>query len=184
MHQSGDVGPKPSAGFQDIRKIEAKQESAKSCFRPFALPEGKLLIEPSVPAAASRAAPPLRNRIDPMEEEGAVGQRSRRSPSPRRSPPAVEGVLVGDEGGDIESRPTHVTGGMGDERERCALRRRLRRARGRRKPRSRSTPRCNGSLASIQLSRQQKWGWSGWGWMPIEGERLQLRPVAAAPCGS
>ena len=44
-----------------------------------------------------------------MEEEGAVGQRSRRSPSPRRSPPAVEGVLVGDEGGDIESRPTHVT---------------------------------------------------------------------------
>ena len=182
MHQSGDVGPKPSAGFQDIRKIEAKQESAKSCFRPFALPEGKLLIEPSVPAAASRAAPPLRNRI--AEEEGAVGQRSRRSPSPRRSPPAVEGVLVGDEGGDIESRPTHVTGGMGDERERCALRRRLRRARGRRKPRSRSTPRCNGSLASIQLSRQQKWGWSGWGWMPIEGERLQLRPVAAAPCGS
>ena len=145
---------------------------------------GKPLIEPSVPAAASRAAPPLRNRIDPMEEEGAVGQRSRRSPSPRRSPPAVEGVLVGDEGGDIESRPTHVTGGMGDERERCALRRRLRRARGRRKPRSRSTPRCNGSLASIQLSRQQKWGWSGWGWMPIEGERLQLRPVAAAPCGS
>ena len=80
-----------------------------------------------MPAAASRAAPPLRNRIDPMEEEGAVGQRSRRSPSPRRSPPAVEGVLVGDEGGDIESRPTHVTGGMGDERERCALRRRLRR---------------------------------------------------------
>jgi len=70
---------------------------------------GKPLIEPSVPAAASRAAPPLRNRIDPMEEEGAVGQRSRRSPSPRRSPPAVEGVLVGDEGGDIESRPTHVT---------------------------------------------------------------------------
>ena len=44
-----------------------------------------------------------------MEEEGAVGQRCRRSPSPRRSPPAVEGVLVGDEGGDIESRPTHVT---------------------------------------------------------------------------
>ena len=52
------------------------------------------------------------------------------------------------------------------------------------KARSRSMPRCNGSLASIQLSRQQKWGWSGWGWMPIEGERLQLRPVAAAPCGS
>ena len=70
---------------------------------------GKPLIEPSVPAAASRAAPPLRNRIEPMEEEGAVGQRCRRSPSPRRSPPAVEGVLVGDEGGDIESRPTHVT---------------------------------------------------------------------------
>ena len=44
-----------------------------------------------------------------MEEEGAVGQRSRRSPSPRRSPPAVGGVLVGDEGGDIESRPTDVT---------------------------------------------------------------------------
>ena len=62
-----------------------------------------------MPAAASRAAPPLRNRIEPMEEEGAVGQRCRRSPSPRRSPPAVEGVLVGDEGGDIESRPTHVT---------------------------------------------------------------------------
>ena len=155
-----------------------------SQIRAFGATEGKPLIEPSVPAAASRAAPPLRNRIEPMEEEGAVGQRSRRSPSPRRSPPAVEGVLVGDEGGDIESRPTHVTGGMGDERERCALRRRLRRARGRRKPRSRSTPRCNGSLASIQLSRQQKWGWSGWGWMPIEGERLQLRPVAAAPCGS
>ena len=44
-----------------------------------------------------------------MEEEGAVGQRSRRSPTPRRSPPAVGGVLVGDEGGDIESRPTDVT---------------------------------------------------------------------------
>ena len=160
------------------------QDFMLSQIRAFGATEGKPLIEPSVPAAASRAAPPLRNRIEPMEEEGAVGQRSRRSPSPRRSPPAVEGVLVGDEGGDIESRPTHVTGGMGDERERCALRRRLRRARGRRKPRSRSTPRCNGSLASIQLSRQQKWGWSGWGWMPIEGERLQLRPVAAAPCGS
>ena len=181
MHESGDVGPKPSAGAKTFVKLKPRT-AAKSCFRPFALPEGKLLIEPSVPAVASRAAPPLRNRI--AEEEGAVGQRSRRSPSPRRSPPAVEGVLVGDEGGDIESRPTHVTGGMGDERERCALRRRLRRARGRRKPRSRSTPRCNGSLASIQLSRQQKWGWSGWGWMPIEGERLQLRPVAAAPCGS
>ena len=43
-----------------------------------------------------------------MEEEGAVGQRSRRSPSPHRSP-LQSGVLVGDEGGDIESRPTHVT---------------------------------------------------------------------------
>ncbi|EOD23955.1 hypothetical protein EMIHUDRAFT_206961 [Emiliania huxleyi CCMP1516] len=81
------------------------QESAKSVLSRYL--RGKPLIEPSVPAAASRAAPPLRNRIDPMEEEGAVGQRSRRSPSPRRSPPAVEGVLVGDEGGDIESRPTH-----------------------------------------------------------------------------
>ena len=182
VHELRDVGPKPSAGAETFVKL--KPRIRRIVLRPFALPEGKLLIEPSVPAAASRAAPPLRNRIDPMEEEGAVGQRSRRSPSPRRSPPAVEGVLVGDEGGDIESRPTHVTGGMGDERERCALRRRLRRARGRRKPRSRSTPRCNGSLASIQLSRQQKWGWSGWGWMPIEGERLQLRPVAAAPCGS
>ena len=101
-----------------IRKIEAKNVRQ---IRAFGATEGKLLIEPSVPAAASRAAPPLRNRI--AEEEGAVGQRSRRSPSPRRSPPAVEGVLVGDEGGDIESRPTHVTGGMGDERERCALRR-------------------------------------------------------------
>ena len=180
MRKSDDVGCKPSAGAETFVKL--KPRIRQIVLRPFALPEGKLLIEPSVPAAASRAAPPLRNRI--AEEEGAVGQRSRRSPSPRRSPPAVEGVLVGDEGGDIESRPTHVTGGMGDERERCALRRRLRRARGRRKPRSRSTPRCNGSLASIQLSRQQKWGWSGWGWMPIEGERLQLRPVAAAPCGS
>ncbi|EOD06043.1 hypothetical protein EMIHUDRAFT_250050 [Emiliania huxleyi CCMP1516] len=35
------------------------------------------LIEPSVPAAASRAAPPLRNRIDPMEEEGAVATSNR-----------------------------------------------------------------------------------------------------------
>ena len=129
---------------QDIRKMEAKIVRQ---IRAFGALEGKPLIEPSVPAAASRAAPPLRNRIDPMEEEGAVGQRSRRSPSPRRSPPAVEGVLVGDEGGDIESRPTHVTGGMGDERERCALRRRLRRARGRRSRgapggmHNRSTPR-------------------------------------------
>ena len=88
------------------RKIEPRT-SAKSVLSRYL--RGKPLIEPSVPAAASRAAPPLRNRIDPMEEEGAVGQRSRRSPSPRRSPPAVEGVLVGDEGGDIESRPTHVT---------------------------------------------------------------------------
>ena len=42
---------------------------------------GKPLIEPSVPAAASRAAAStaagddtLRNRIEPMEEEGAVGE--------------------------------------------------------------------------------------------------------------
>ena len=91
---------------QDVKlKADVRQ------IRAFGATEGKLLIEPSVPAAASRAAPPLRNRIEPMEEEGAVGQRSRRSPSPRRSPPAVEGVLVGDEGGDIESRPTHVTWG-------------------------------------------------------------------------
>ena len=186
MHELGDLGRGRGQAFSwcqfVLTFVKLKPRSAKSVLSRYL--RGKPLIEPSVPAAASRAAPPLRNRIDPMEEEGAVGQRSRRSPSPRRSPPAVEGVLVGDEGGDIESRPTHVTGGMGDERERCALRRRLRRARGRRKPRSRSTPRCNGSLASIQLSRQQKWGWSGWGWMPIEGERLQLRPVAAAPCGS
>ena len=175
----GQHGARASLQLVPRRKVESST-SAKSVLSRNLREAADVLRR----AAASRAAPPLRNRIDPMEEEGAVGQRSRRSPSPRRSPPAVEGVLVGDEGGDIESRPTHVTGGMGDERERCALRRRLRRARGRRKPRSRSTPRCNGSLASIQLSRQQKWGWSGWGWMPIEGERLQLRPVAAAPCGS
>jgi len=40
--------------------------------------EGKPLIEPSVPAAASRAAAPLGttrwNRIEPMEEEDAVGE--------------------------------------------------------------------------------------------------------------
>ena len=107
MHELRDVGPKPSAGAETFVKL--KPRIRPIVLRPFALPEGKLLIEPSVPAAASRAAPPLRNRIEPMEEEGAVGQRSRRSPSPRRSPPAVEGVLVGDEGGDIESRPTHVT---------------------------------------------------------------------------
>ncbi|EOD25667.1 hypothetical protein EMIHUDRAFT_205735 [Emiliania huxleyi CCMP1516] len=68
---------------QDFRKIEAKNPP-NPCFSRYL--RGKPLIEPSVPAAASRAAPPLRNRIDPMEEEGAVGQRSRRSPSPRRSP--------------------------------------------------------------------------------------------------
>ena len=83
-------GGKPSAGAKTFVKLKPRIRQ----IRAFALPEGK---------AADR------NRIDPMEEEGAVGQRSRRSPSPRRSPPAVEGVLVGDEGGDIESRPTHVT---------------------------------------------------------------------------
>ena len=148
---------------------------------------GKPLIEPSVPAAASRAAPPLRNRIDPMEEEGAVGQRSRRSPSPRRSPPAVEGVLVGDEGGDIESRPTHVTWeewAMSGNDARYDADSAVLVAAKQKAALQEHTKRCNGSLASIQLSRQQKWGWSGWGWMPIEGERLQLRPVAAAPCGS
>ena len=81
------------------RKVESRTQ-----IRAFAQLEGKPLTCPR-----RRAAPPLLNRIDPMEEEGAVGQRSRRSPSPRRSPPAVGGVLVGDEGGDIESRPTHVT---------------------------------------------------------------------------
>ena len=81
-------------GNQNVRQIRALSAQL----------EGKPLTCPR-----RRAAPPLLNRIDPMEEEGAVGQRSRRSPSPRRSPPAVEGVLVGDEGGDIESRPTHVT---------------------------------------------------------------------------
>ena len=105
MHELRDVGRKPSAGAKTFVKL--KPRIAKSVLSRYL--RGKPLIEPSVPAAASRAAPPLRNRIDPMEEEGAVGQRSRRSPSPRRSPPAVEGVLVGDEGGDIESRPTHVT---------------------------------------------------------------------------
>ena len=70
---------------QDIVKL-SQERPPNPCFRALGATEGKLLIEPSVPAAASRAAPPLRNRIDPMEEEGAVGQRSRRSPSPRRSP--------------------------------------------------------------------------------------------------
>ena len=99
-----------------------------------------------LPRSTTAGDDTLRNRIEPMEEEGAVGQRSRRSPSPRRSPPAVEGVLVGDEGGDIESRPTHVTGGMGDERERCALRRRLRRARG-----------CPKQKAALQEHAKMQW---------------------------
>ena len=84
MQKPCDVGCKPSAGAETFEKL--KPRIRQIVLRPFALPEGKLLIEPSVPAAASRAAPPLRNRIEPMEEEGAVGQRSRRSPSPRRSP--------------------------------------------------------------------------------------------------
>ena len=41
---------------QDIRKIEAKNVRQ---IRAFGATEGKPLIEPSVPAAASRAAPPL-----------------------------------------------------------------------------------------------------------------------------
>ena len=167
---------------QDIRKIEAKNRQ----IRAFALPEGKAADR------AQRARGRLPRSTAAAESDRSHGGGGRSRPAqqaeslPAPEPPCSRGSprYVGDEGGDIESRPTHVTGGMGDERERCALRRRLRRARGRRKPRSRSTPRCNGSLASIQLSRQQKWGWSGWGWMPIEGERLQLRPVAAAPCGS
>ncbi|EOD09815.1 hypothetical protein EMIHUDRAFT_216424 [Emiliania huxleyi CCMP1516] len=44
---------------------------------PASQTRGKPLIEPSVPAAASRAAPPLRNRIEPMEEEGAVATSNR-----------------------------------------------------------------------------------------------------------
>ena len=60
---------------QDIRKIEAKNVRQ---IRAFGATEGKPLIEPSVPAAASRAAPPLRTTRcgigSPMEEEGAVGE--------------------------------------------------------------------------------------------------------------
>ena len=56
---------------QRHRKIEPRT-SAKSVLSRYL--RGKPLIEPSVPAAASRAAPPLRNRIEPMEEEGAVGE--------------------------------------------------------------------------------------------------------------
>ena len=74
MHELGDVGRGRGQAFswcQDIRKIEAKNVRQ---IRAFGATEGKPLIEPSVPAAASRAAPPLRNRIEPMEEEGAVGE--------------------------------------------------------------------------------------------------------------
>ena len=76
MHESGDVGPKPSAGARHrfvLRNQNVRQIRALS-----AQLEGKPLIEPSVPAAASRAAAPLGttrwNRIEPMEEEDAVGE--------------------------------------------------------------------------------------------------------------
>ena len=72
---------------QDIRKIEAKNRQ----IRAFALPEGKAADRAQrargrLPRSTAAGDDTLRNRIEPMEEEGAVGQRSRRSPSPRRSP--------------------------------------------------------------------------------------------------
>ena len=68
--------PFPHCGAaQDIRKIEAKIVRQ---IRAFGATEGKPLIEPSVPAAASRAVPPLGTTRcgigSPMEEEGAVGE--------------------------------------------------------------------------------------------------------------
>ena len=72
---------------QDIRKIEAKIRQ----IRAFALPEGKAADRAQrargrLPRSTAAGDDTLRNRIEPMEEEGAVGQRSRWSPSPRRSP--------------------------------------------------------------------------------------------------
>ncbi|EOD37403.1 hypothetical protein EMIHUDRAFT_225574 [Emiliania huxleyi CCMP1516] len=69
-------GGKPSAGAKTSVKL--KPGTAAKSVRAFGATEGKPLIEPSVPAA-SRAAPPLRTtrcgiRIEPMEEEGAVGE--------------------------------------------------------------------------------------------------------------
>ena len=73
MHELRDVGRGRGQAFswcQDIRKIEAKNVRQ---IRAFGATEGKPLIEPSVPAAASRAAAStaagddtLRNRIEPM----------------------------------------------------------------------------------------------------------------------
>ncbi|EOD34654.1 hypothetical protein EMIHUDRAFT_228419 [Emiliania huxleyi CCMP1516] len=99
---------------QDIRKIEAKNSKIKGQearhIRAFEKAADRAQrARGHLPRSTAAGDDTLRNRIEPMEEEGAVGQRSRRSPSPRRSPPAVGGVLVGDEGGDIESRRTHVT---------------------------------------------------------------------------
>ena len=81
MHELRDVGRGRGQAFswcQDIRKIEAKNVRQ---IRAFGANEGKALSEPSVPAAAPRAAAStaagddtLRNRIEPMEEEGAVGE--------------------------------------------------------------------------------------------------------------
>ena len=87
MHELRDVGRGRTQAFSwcqtfecvdKIRKIEAKNVRQ---IRAFGATEGKPLIEPSVPAAASRAAAStaagddtLRNRIEPMEEEGAVGE--------------------------------------------------------------------------------------------------------------
>ena len=66
---------KPSASAKTSVKLKPRT-SAKSVLS--AQLEGKPLIEPSVPAAASRAAAPLGttrwNRIEPMEEEDAVGE--------------------------------------------------------------------------------------------------------------
>ena len=58
MHELRDLGRGRGQAFSwcHIRKIEAKNVRQ---IRAFGATEGKPLIEPSVPAAASRAAPPL-----------------------------------------------------------------------------------------------------------------------------
>ena len=84
---SGVDGRKPSAGAKTFVKLKPRIRQ----IRAFALPEGKAADRAQrargrLPRSTAAGDDTLRNRIEPMEEEGAVGQRSRRSPSPRRSP--------------------------------------------------------------------------------------------------
>ena len=70
MHELRDVGPKPSAGAKTFVKLKPRT-SAKSVLGKA---DRAQRARDRLPRSTAAGDDTLRNRIDPMEEEGAVGE--------------------------------------------------------------------------------------------------------------